>query len=617
MESSFFIKSGKTGLVFLLCLCLAACTFRSPFSGNRSFSEELQSAESFMYTRPDSALRLLERMPSPSGKCQHATWALLLTQARYRCYVEQSDSLLDIASGYFMEGDNSQRKALTLYCRAGLCEDIEERQGYLLMACAEVDKTTDCHLGYLCYAKLTNLYAYRGLYEYALRTIEKARSYAEETKRPDFIISSYLYLGRIYGSKGQDERSSKLLFKAVECYKYANEGAEASQDSYRLAVGMNELAALYLNMGEYEQALHWIQKTISLCKDKKEDEKLLEKALLILANVYKQLHQYEEARQYLEKLLSSNDIYTLRSAYQALSRLNDEQKNYKEAVLCLGKLWMCQDSIQELEKKRALIEMQEKYDKQQVINEKELLRLEKDAVIKNLMCIVALSVLLAIGLICIYQRKLLKRERIILSKERQIEFINQKMKENEQTIEQNRRYIEELVAVIKESKCGQEQLSEQVKRLQEQSRQLMEENLRLQQQDPVCLEKRYADEIARLRSRDKFLCDSLVQHIDVLNSLKENPKRLTPAQMEKVREQVDCLYERYTERLRRLIPSLTEGDIRLCVLIKLHIPNQDIATILCISPASVSTRKFRLKERILHECDWKPGRTLDSWLQEL
>lgn len=60
---------------------------------------ELQQAESVMYESPDSALRLLQSMPvpQPSDRLQYATWALFTTQARYKLYMQQSDSLINIA----------------------------------------------------------------------------------------------------------------------------------------------------------------------------------------------------------------------------------------------------------------------------------------------------------------------------------------------------------------------------------------------------------------------------------------------------------------------------------------------------------------------------------------
>ena len=84
---------------------------------------ELVQAENLMYEHPDSALQMLQGMSVPSEKEAYATWALLLTQAKYKCFMEQSDSLVNVAYDYFMKGNNDQKKMLTLFCKAALCEE--------------------------------------------------------------------------------------------------------------------------------------------------------------------------------------------------------------------------------------------------------------------------------------------------------------------------------------------------------------------------------------------------------------------------------------------------------------------------------------------------------------
>lgn len=57
----------------------------------------LVKAEHIMYEYPDSALNILQemQMPASSDKLQNATWALLLTQAKYKNYIEEvTDSTL-------------------------------------------------------------------------------------------------------------------------------------------------------------------------------------------------------------------------------------------------------------------------------------------------------------------------------------------------------------------------------------------------------------------------------------------------------------------------------------------------------------------------------------------
>lgn len=85
---------------FLYFIIIGTCFFFScnwQKKGNGALPMELVQAENVMYENPDSALHILQTMPIPTDKEAHATWALLLAQAKYKCNIAQSDSLVNIA----------------------------------------------------------------------------------------------------------------------------------------------------------------------------------------------------------------------------------------------------------------------------------------------------------------------------------------------------------------------------------------------------------------------------------------------------------------------------------------------------------------------------------------
>ena len=130
---------------------LAACSTKENGS---VLLPELAQAEAIMYEHPDSALHILQGMqiPNASQKLEHATWALLITQAKYKTFMEQLDSLINIAYDYFMKQDGEERKALILYLKGGIChekQDIENAQKFLLEAADYAEKTDNYRLCYL------------------------------------------------------------------------------------------------------------------------------------------------------------------------------------------------------------------------------------------------------------------------------------------------------------------------------------------------------------------------------------------------------------------------------------------------------------------------------------
>ena len=96
-------------LLIAILLLTMGCNRPTP----NTLCNELLQAEELMYPAPDSALHILQSMTPPADELNRATWALLLTQAKYKCFVDQSDSLVNVAYDYFIKGDDAQKKALS------------------------------------------------------------------------------------------------------------------------------------------------------------------------------------------------------------------------------------------------------------------------------------------------------------------------------------------------------------------------------------------------------------------------------------------------------------------------------------------------------------------------
>lgn len=335
---------------------------------------------------------------------------------------------------------------------------------------------------------------------------------------------------------------------------------------------------------------------------------------------------------YLYKSLSADHVLTALAGYRSLYYLSKKEKDYEKMGDYCDKIWIYQDSVWKTKKVKELAEMQVKYNQQKLLNEKNLLQIEKNNIVKDaLICLVLLLCIIGV-LIYMYQQKLIKKERIIKKKENEILTYTIQIGNNEAVINRNQKIMEELSVQMKESEGMKEQLEEQQNTLQQlcqQNEVLAQENRELQnnidnysislneKSKEIEVLTNLREETLRLHDREKFLCSLLVKKTEALNKLKTNPKYMDEAHWEEVKENINRLYNDYTNRLVQLIPSLTESDLQICCLIKLHISNQDIATLIGISPTSVSKRKQRLKERIVQELGaLGENQTLDLWLWE-
>ena len=112
-----FAVHSMTGMMKHIVLTLLLCFLTFSIAGcweGKDTAATLTEAEALMYTSPDSALQMLEAIPHSerlTGR-EQADYALLLTQARSRCrIIATSDSLIRIATDYYLYTDDNNRKA--------------------------------------------------------------------------------------------------------------------------------------------------------------------------------------------------------------------------------------------------------------------------------------------------------------------------------------------------------------------------------------------------------------------------------------------------------------------------------------------------------------------------
>ena len=607
------------GLIISIITSLISCTHNKNYT--TTFQPELAKAEAIMYRYPDSALHILQGIQpdNPSDNEQYATWALLMTQAQYKNQIEQSDSLINIAYSYFINQDNAQRKALALYYKGILCHEshhAEDALSFYLEATTEIEKTNDYQLGFLINSEIGLMYLYRKLNDYAMEYFEKAHHNAELSNNQTYIAFSFIYIARAFSQK-------KQYNKAIEYYEKAIKIGQVNNYPTILASAMNETSFLFLKTGDNKKALQYAKDCIKI---KKTDQRIFS-----LGDTYRYLKMYDSAYFYLNQACLSPNIHTARSAYQALYYISQEEKDYKKAVEYSNKLWFYQDSIGKTDRNKALIEMQEKYDQQKIINENNLSQIKKDRIIRNvLIALIILSFIIAITNY-LYQRKIVSQKQEISEKEEKIRYFTMKIHENETLINRNKMRIEELTIQMEGSQEIKEQWKEQNKirqEIQQQNEMLKLENNKLQnhisnyaqslKEKSKELEamEHLSEENQYLHKREAFLCNQLINQTELFNKLKTT-KYIDDQLWQEIKEKIDLLFDNYTKRLCHQIPSLTDGDIQICCLIKLRFSNGDIANMLAISPTSVSKRKLRLKERIVQEIgSLGENQSLDLWLME-
>lgn len=608
----------------LLIICISCTLATCSSSPDEGVKAKLAQAENIMYSAPDSALQLLEHLQPPKEKEQRATWALLLAQARYKNNVKQSDSLVNVAYEYFKKTDDAGRKALAAYIRGGITGEngnADKEQELYLEAKDEVQHTKDYRLAFLITSNLCNLYAYRGLKEYASEALEEAHHYAQLFGDAEYILSSYIFHARIHSLEPAN------MEKALHYYREGMKLAKANQRWLKLDTMTWEYIGMLCFTGKYEQALQEVQDYIKM-----QDPKHLDiQYALALGMIYRGLDKYDSAYYYLNKTIrESQSPHTKRGAYNYLYNLERERGRYEEALAACEQCLIYTDSIDRHEKAQELIEMQAKYDQQQIIIQRNLLQMEKDRLTRNIL-ILAVAMTVVIGLVVgCYQRALLTKERKLKQQEELARQNTLKLAENEIQMSRNKQRIAELTQQIASNQGLKEQLDEQLEAIE----QMKGENNKLQAENQLLLEdinrqtqtfkdiSKELEELDRLISQNKHLHEQgdhlamlLVNRSPLLNKIKNRHPYIKDAEWGELEEELDLIFEHYPKRLQQQVSNISESELRLAYLIKLKMPNKDMAEALGISPASVAKSKMRLKDRLSHGIPTFDGtKTVDVWL---
>lgn len=126
------------------------------------------------------------------------------------------------------------------------------------------------------------------------------------------------------------------------------------------------------------------------------------------------------------------------------------------------------------------------------------------------------------------------------------------------------------------------------------------------------------ERISLLDSQVQTLTSTLIDRDDVVERLRRQPKFLSAEDWEHLSQLADRVYDSFTRRLTERFPSLTPADLQLCLLMRLRFTNAQVATLIAVSPASVSQQKFRLKKRLVQEDEelFKNGETVDAVIGE-
>ena len=322
------MRSRKNILFNLTIILLLACTACD--RSTRHVTENLSQAEELIWTAPDSALHILESIPTSRhliGK-EQADYVLLLSLVQYRCYIPVSSdsSMIDLAVEYYKDKNDADKKGAAFYVKGCILEEYFKDIPNALLAYKEAEKCipsmNDKHYVARIYSSLGYINQCSFNFELAKEYYQKAVQANIDGKDTAAQTSNLLNLLQLYHIFHDTDSVNQCITKLLQFSsslkdsilqsKIYQEKYEEAESFFSCALHispasppyktMSGLAQLYIKRGQKERADSLFQNA------------LLSKDLSLRAYIYNQLYDeawkaenYKKIAQYARLYIDTSD----------------------------------------------------------------------------------------------------------------------------------------------------------------------------------------------------------------------------------------------------------------------------------------------------------------------
>ena len=569
----------------------------------------------------------LNRTALPADRHARALWQLAqawLTASQTNRDI--GDSLLLPVVDYLTQhgAPGEQVEALLLRARSQEWRgEMEQAQHTYSQALQVALESGDPRMEMRCRQLLTSFYLQRThLKDEGAQTASRFLQLAEACRDTAALALAHMYMGRLYFAAIHEDTLYNRPEEGVEHFRQATRLAALAKDQYLEMQSKYELAVLYMTLQQPFEALPLLKETKDYLSSQTPDSK--QPILISLIQTYLQLDQPDSAQVYIDEAMTLPDRNNLRyHIYDLLFQYHRAKQQYARSVWAADSMRYYQPLALRQQLSRQVAEIKEKYDNEQLANERNRIRMERDRSV-----IIGLSLTVALlGIIILLTAAYRRRLRRIREQLRQDAI---RLHDNEETLRQNSQSIVLLQAQLadehQESQAQQDELQAAIDALQQQNKTLDAENQRLQSsldhyRDKYDTEeqrilRQQAERLRQLEAHEQALVEELIRRDSLVQLLRRQPKFLGEGEWKKLALLTDSIYNRFTVRLKGRFPQLTDVDLQYCILIKLRFTVSQIAILMAVSPSSVSQQKSRLKKRLQQSEGFglSPGEMLDSWL---
>lgn len=553
------------------CLCLLSCSKSKPEP-----AKELIQASTVMNGKPDSALVVLESIPTPEkmSEADYAYYCLLLTEARDKTYYSfTSDSTIRVALDYYEAAKDKRNLPKAYYFMGRVCHTLRnapEAINYYLKAKGSLEKGSDYALEGRIYNMLGGLYVFLRFNNDAASAYQKA--YEALSLAGDSISLPYIMrnIGRVYDAS--EKRDSAILY-----YDRAISFA-AEVKNLNCAISSHaEVADIFLRKKNTGKAKEHIRASIML----QNSTKVNGQTALIAGRLYDATGQPDSARYYFNQSTQTDNIYTRAAAIRELGLLSEKEKKYEEMASYYHQYIAYKDSIELIERKDAVSDTEHFYNYQQVEKEKNRLQAENDRErLFNSRFYFSIALLLVLlAAYALHYRQ--KKEKQVWAKNRDLLYEKEQHRNSREGIEAN---LQEIQRLKDELEAGRDHLGQVSEELLRTKKELLEQENR-----------KIELSIQRTDMQRKTLVES-----SVYKKLKKATPLETMSQETWIqfKEEMDSIYESFNDKLMLLYPLMSDMEVKVCYLTKGKFSISEMANLIPSAKTTICSVRSRLYKKI-------------------
>lgn len=531
-----FRKRIFIGVTALLLVFGAVAFFTNAFFSSHTYPQELITADSLCFSRPDSAQTMLRHFhyDNLTNNADIMYYKLVVIKASNNLYEPQKDStIFDIVDFFNSNGDKDKRCDAYYYLGKYYVEHCDAPQA---LKCFQTsldlsDDNTSLSFKSKAYSQSGTIFLYQDMYSDALDAYKK--SYECDSLQKDTV-------NMING-----------LRDIAQTYKHLDESSKCInilQQAYKMAIEINDkdllnsislvLASQYLYIDKTKEAkILLIEKLQSMSKE------YYSVAYSILSDIYEKENKRDSTFFYDKKLMSIGTVYAKEKASRRLALYYSMVDNLNKVSYYINLNKCFSDSIQKIAATETVATVQSLYNYN--LKEKEISRLKIKMRERTIVIVVALFFVACLIFILIYNNEKSKKRYM------QLELLNEHLNT----------------------------MCESVKSKNNINRQI-----------PETSNSHPTEYNGNIANKKKLYIYNLIQ-----NRLNQK-KSVTLSDWKSIEEAINFIYPQFKEKIYSYY-NIGNRDYKICILLKLDFSLSDIATIICRSNATITLCRTTLYKK--------------------